>query len=234
MKALPQHDTAPKSPFTPLVLELGRAAAMKIFRCWGERQNHSGSGLEILDPPKNGIRGIFQDLSAAGVAVEAADLGIKKAEVIVDFSRRPDRRSSWRRTLTACDGHGRLNAVDQFGVRFFELFEELACSGRKALDVPALSLRVKGIDRQGALSASRQSAQGGQFTVRYIEVDCLEIVDRNLAQANRVGAFVFYHRLDLNTGFCVLYNHNLWRLNKTSQSRDNTDFDRGGGGAYLF
>ena len=66
--------------------------------------------------------------------------------------------------------------------KFFELIEELARVGRKTFDVPPLALGVQRIERKRAFPAPAHPANDDKFSMRNIQINVFQIVDRDFAQ----------------------------------------------------
>ena len=114
-----------------------------------------------------------------------ADLGKQQPQIIAGFSGGADRGAARAAAVFVRDGDRRRNALDPVGGRLFQSFQKLPRVGRKAVDVAALSLRVQGVQRQARLAAAAQAAEDDQLAVRNIEINLLEIVNRDAAKTNR-------------------------------------------------
>lgn len=79
------------------------------------------------------------------------------------------------------DGNRRGDSLNAIGSRFVELLKKLPCVSGKTFDVATLSLSIEGIERKARLTATADSAEGNQLTMRQVEIDFLQIVHGDAA-----------------------------------------------------
>ena len=111
----------------------------------------------------------------------------QQPQVIDQFCRRADRGAV--RSADAdlvIHGNRRWNPVDPFRRRLGNPLQKLTRVGRKTLDVAPLAFGEKRIQRQAGLAAAAYAANHHQLTVRDVEVDVLQIVNRDTAEFDMI------------------------------------------------
>ncbi len=95
------------------------------------------------------LHGLGRDLPAALVAIGFADAREEQTQVVVHLGYGADGGAGVLARGLLFDGDGWRKAVDGVHIGLVHLAEELARVGREALDVPALTLGVDGIEGEG-------------------------------------------------------------------------------------
>ncbi len=85
------------------------------------------------------------------------------------------------------DGNGRADVLDGVDLGLVEQVEELPGVGGEGLDVAALALGVKRVEHQRRLAGAAQPGDDDVFAQRQIEVEALEVVLADTAQADGLG-----------------------------------------------
>src|SRR5262249_22301163 len=124
---------------------------------------------------------------AAFETMDGADAGEKEPEVFDDLRQCADRGPRAARRETLADGDGWRQIINTVEVGFVETFQKLSRGGRKALQVTALGLGVKGVECQAALTRAADAGQHRHLPQRKVEVDILQIVYADPAQHDGVG-----------------------------------------------
>ncbi len=157
-------------------------------------RNGASEGDHIARAPRQrgegfggALRAFAADLAAALAAKRMPDLGKQQPQIIVRLRGGAHGRSARSAGVLAGHGNGGRNAVDPLGLRPLQPLQELSRVGRKTLNVAALSLGVKRIERQAALAAAAQSAEDDQRAAGNIEVDRFQVVNPNAPQRNMTG-----------------------------------------------
>ena len=100
------------------------------------------------DEVEDALERLRRDLAATAVAVRNADVGKQQPQVVVDLGHRADGRPGIGSRCLLLDGNGGRQTFDQIDVRLLHLLEKLSSIGGQRFDVPALSLRIDGVERQ--------------------------------------------------------------------------------------
>src|SRR5262249_39069743 len=124
-----------------------------------------------------------------GAALDAKRLaatGVKKPQVVVDFSSCGDRRAGIARRVLLANGYGRGDAGDVVHVRFFHALQELARVGREGFYVAALPFRIDGVERQRGFTGAADAGDYRDFVVRDIDADVFQVVSAGAADSQRL------------------------------------------------
>src|SRR6185437_9326478 len=160
------------------------------------RQDHQARGLLAgrsgsFSPIENGAHNLFGRLPHDGLAalraVLGSDRGPKQAEVVVNLGDGADGRTRAAAGGFLLDGDGRAEALDGVHVRALELVEELAGVGGKRLNVAALALGIKRVERQAALARSAQAGDHGEGAARNRSGDVLQVVLARARDGDAIG-----------------------------------------------
>ena len=142
------------------------------------RQNHEFCPLR---KSHDGIHDLIHTLAGDGPAayraVRPADPRIEKPQIVVNLG---DGSHSGAGVLAGgflIDGNGRGKSLNGLHIRLVHLPQELPGIGRKALDVPALSLCVDGFECQGGLPGTGESGEHHQLVPGNPDAEMLQIVD---------------------------------------------------------
>ncbi len=115
------------------------------------------------------------DPAALG-AMGNADTGVQQAEVVVDLRHRAHRGTGIAVGGLLVYGDGRGQPVDPLHIGLLHLPQELPGVRRKGFHIPALSLGIDGVKRQGGFAGSRHTRQDYELVPGYIHINVLEIV----------------------------------------------------------
>jgi len=122
------------------------------------------------------LRGLLEDRFARGRIVWLANRRIKNAQIVVYFRSRRDGRTGVASGRTLLDGDGRREPFNEIDIGLLHLVEKLPGVGRKALDVTALALGVKGIEGKGGFARTAQAGHHDQLLARDFQRQIFEIM----------------------------------------------------------
>ena len=130
-------------------------------------------GLELSHDGRGAVLG---DDLVAPRAVEDADLGEQQLQVVVQLGHGADRRPGGLHRAGLVDGDGGRDVLDGVDVRLLHAIEKLPGVGREALDVPALTFRVKNVEGDGGLARPADAGHHRQSVEGNLKVEVLEII----------------------------------------------------------
>ena len=150
-------------------------------------QDHEPRPLgQAVDLVHHLLDALALDLPAARGAVRVADAGEEEPQVVVDLRHGADGGPGVPARALLVDRDGRRKPVDLVDVRLLHLAEELPRVRRQALDIPALALRVDGVEREAALPRAGQAGDDDEPVARERDGDVLEVVLARAANDDRV------------------------------------------------
>jgi hypothetical protein len=117
-------------------------------------------------------------------AVDLADAGVEEAQEVVDLGGGADGGARVATAGALLDGDRGGEALDEVGVGFGELGEELAGGGAEALDVAALALGEDRVEGEAALARAGGAGDDDELAAREVEVDALQVVGAGAADAD--------------------------------------------------
>ena len=135
------------------------------------------------------------DRNVALGAMHLTEPGHQDAEVIVDFSDRPDRRSGRMTGGTLLDGNRRRQAFNRFDAWLLQLADELAGVGAEAFDVASLPLGVDRVHGKRTFAAAAGTAEDGEFIARDLHAHIAEIVLASTFDDDVRGLLDWFSRL---------------------------------------
>ena len=103
--------------------------------------------------------------------------GEQQSEVIIDFSRRPDRRSGIPDAYFLLNGNGRGYTFNIITFRLAHSAKKLPSIGRKTLHIATLALGIERIESQRRLSAARKPCNDHETVSRDTYIYIFQIVD---------------------------------------------------------
>ena len=108
----------------------------------------------------------------------------EEPQIVVDLGDRPDGRARVVARRLLLDRDRRRQPLDQVDVGLLHQLEELARIRRQRLDVAALALRVKRVERERRLPRAGEPGDDDQAIAREIEIEVLEVVRARTADAD--------------------------------------------------
>ncbi len=122
------------------------------------------------------LRALSRNRPPAAMTMRVADACVEEAQVVVNLRRRRDDRAWIRARRALLDRDGRGQSLNVFHVGLLHLFQELPRVSGKALDVAALALRVKRVERQRRLARPAQTCDNRQRIPRNSHGNVLQVV----------------------------------------------------------
>ena len=144
----------------------------------------AGAFGNLVDLGRDGEGSGGCDHVTAMAAAYDPGAGKEQAEIIMNFRDGAECATGRRVRLASENGDGRRQALHPLGVGFFQRFEKLAGVGGEGLDVPPLSLGIERVEGERAFPRPADSGDDDQGTHRQVEVNSLEVVGPNLAEAD--------------------------------------------------
>ncbi len=86
--------------------------------------------------------------------------------------------------VSLLNGDGRAYVFNGVDIRAVQKFQKLPCVGAERLRVPAVAFRMQGIKYQRGFSSPTQSGNYDQLAQRKIEIDILQVILPDAAQAD--------------------------------------------------
>ena len=146
----------------------------------GDRRQRKGD----LDPAAHrrddvvgrGLGSVPPDGAAARPAPAPPDPGPEEPQVVVHLGRRADRRATRDGRVPLLDRDRGSDPLQPVDLRLRHPLQELLGVGRKRLDVPALPLRVEGIEREAALARAGGTGDDRERAVGQLDGDALQVM----------------------------------------------------------
>ena len=178
--------------------EVERVLERELLRKWNGKGDQTfrvpHSAFRIHRFPHD-LRRLRAHELAALLAVKLREVRPEQLHVVAQLGHRPDGRSGRADGVALLDGDGRWNAFDAVHLRLVHPVEKLPCVRREGLDVTTLPLGKKRVEGERAFAGAAESCDDGELPDRDIEVEILEVVMADAAQADGVvGCTALRHR----------------------------------------
>ncbi len=156
-----------------------------FFDFEGDNDRGAGPGRGGLGP--DGLRIVVLDFFA-GRRIEAlGDVTEPDFEEIAQFGHRADGGARSFHRVGLPDGDGGTDVLDGIDLRLVEQVEELPGVGAESFDVAALALGVERVEYQRTFARAAQAGDGDVLPEGKIEVEALEVILADTAQADTFG-----------------------------------------------
>ena len=180
-------DPGPREPLAGQFLQ--ELAVLALAPADDRREHLEPRALgQLHDLVHDLLGGLTADRSAAVVAMRVPHPREEHAQVVVDLGDGPHGRPGVARGGLLVDRDGRAEALDEVDVGLLHLAEELPGVGGQRLDVPALALRVDGVERERGLAGAGQPREHDQAIAGEFERDVAQVVLPRAVHDEGVGA----------------------------------------------
>ena len=110
------------------------------------------------------------------MTMRCADRGVQQAQIIVDLGDGADRRARTPARGLLLDGDRWRQAVDRINVGPLHLVQELPRVRRERLDIPPLSFRIDGVERERRFPRAAEPGDHRERVPRNLHADVLQVV----------------------------------------------------------
>ena len=142
---------------------------------WREEQK-----FRFLGPMQDGVGDLLWRLprhTLAGFGIMGnSHRRVEQPKVVVNLGGRGDGRSRIGGGVALLDGNRRGESLDVIHIGLLHLIEELSRVGREALDIFALSLGEKRVERQRGFARAAEAGHHHELVARNLDVEIAEIV----------------------------------------------------------
>ena len=165
-------------PFETVLHQQGQLLdhALIFLQSDRSRQHDPTAGLRSGDIIDHVLHRVRFHLPTAYGRIGFSDPGVQQPQVIVNFGRRPHRRTRVARIDFLFHRNGRGDTRNEIHIRFFDLSQKLSGICRQALHIPPLPLREYRIERQRGFSRPRQARHHDQLVMRNLNLYIFEIM----------------------------------------------------------
>ncbi len=136
-------------------------------------------------PNSRGI--VVLDFFAGGGIEAFRDVAEPDFEEVGQLGHRADGGARGLDRIRLLDGDGRADVLDRVDLGLVEQLEELPGVGAEGLHVAPLALGMEGVEHQRGLAGAAQAGDDNVLAQRQIEIEALEVVLADAAQANGLG-----------------------------------------------
>ena len=156
-----------------------------------ETDDRGAAGVRGVGFFPDGLRVVVLDFFA-GRGVEAfGDVAEPDFEEVGQLRHRADGRARGLDRVGLLDGDRRADVLDRVDLGLVEQVEELARVGAERLDVAALALGVERVEDERGFARAAQAGDDDVAAERHIEVEALEVVLADAAQADAFDFGIF-------------------------------------------
>ena len=141
-----------------------------------EGDERARAGVLAQQRVGDGLRRVGDGGGAARGTVDAADLRVEQAQVVVDLGGGAHRRARGADRILLLERHRRPHVLDAIHVGPIDPVEEHARVRRERFDVAPLALGEQRVEGERGLAGAGDAGDDGEPIVRDLEGDVLEVV----------------------------------------------------------